>query len=106
MGNISLGESRPSRLARSIGISPQAMSQVLRDLEDSGLISVTGDDADGRARIVRLTAAGEDYLVQVRPIFFQMEAELEERFSRPVIDIVRMVMEAKWPPPKSPLRDD
>ena len=98
-GNISLGETRPSRLAKNVGISPQAMSQVLAELVAAGLVELVLDATDKRARVVQLTQAGHDYLTAVREIYFSMEKALEQRFGRAVIDVVRMVVETHWGEP-------
>lgn len=50
---------RLSDLAESSGITPSAMTRVLQKLEARGLVErVRGAQADGRAAMVRITAAG------------------------------------------------
>ena len=93
---IALGEARPSRLARFIGVSPQAMSQILAGMVEVDMISLDPDPNDARARIVRLTPAGVEHLSIVRALMHRLEAALERRFGKPVIDVMRMVLEAEW----------
>jgi DNA-binding MarR family transcriptional regulator len=49
---------RPTELARRIDVSKQAVGQALRELERQKFVELVVDPADGRARLVRLTAAG------------------------------------------------
>lgn len=96
LANLGLGETRPTRLARKVGISPQAMSQMLGELRKSGLVEVIPDREDGRARVVNLSAKGQEYLDFADSIFLDMEKELEGRFGLAVIDVVRMVLSTDW----------
>lgn len=49
---------RPTELARRVDVSKQAVGQALTDLTARRLVELVPDPADGRARLVRLTAAG------------------------------------------------
>jgi DNA-binding MarR family transcriptional regulator len=49
---------RPTELARRIEVSKQAVGQALADLASRRLVELVPDPADGRARLVRLTASG------------------------------------------------
>lgn len=46
-----------SELARSLAVTPQALTRHLRVLRQSGLARVEGDDRDARLRIYRIDAA-------------------------------------------------
>jgi len=50
---------RPTELARRVDVTKQAVGQALAGLEAMGLVELVPDPSDGRARLVRLTAAGE-----------------------------------------------
>lgn len=50
---------RPSDLAESVGLSKQAVNDLLGELERNGYIERHPDPQDGRARIVHLTARGQ-----------------------------------------------
>ena len=49
---------RPSTLAQRAGITKQAMSQLVRELEARGYVEQAPDSTDTRAKIVRLTKHG------------------------------------------------
>lgn len=54
--------SRLTDLARRAGMTKQAMGQIVDDLEQLGYIERTPDPDDGRAKLVRFTAAGLDFV--------------------------------------------
>jgi DNA-binding MarR family transcriptional regulator len=49
---------RPSVLAQQAGVSKQAMSQLIREIEARGYIEQVPDPTDTRAKIVRLNKRG------------------------------------------------
>jgi len=51
---------RLSDLAKKLGVTKQAVGQLVDELASEGLLEVVPDPADGRARLVRVTAAGRD----------------------------------------------
>jgi DNA-binding MarR family transcriptional regulator len=50
---------RPSDIADLQLVHPSLVTRQVRDLEDAGCAEVTGDPADGRSWLVRLTPAGQ-----------------------------------------------
>jgi DNA-binding MarR family transcriptional regulator len=61
---VSLGRSgtRLTDLARRAGMTKQAMGQIIDDLEELGYVERRPDPADRRAKIVRLTATGLEFV--------------------------------------------
>ena len=49
---------RPSELAGRVGIRKQSVNDLLGHLEQHGYLSRVPDEADGRARVIRLSAKG------------------------------------------------
>lgn len=49
---------RQTELARRVDVTKQAVGQALAELVPLGLVEIVPDPTDGRARLVRLTAAG------------------------------------------------
>lgn len=66
---------RPSVLADRVGMSKQAMNQLLSSLERLGYVTRSGDDAGGRVRIVRFTARGRAAYAAIHDILRDVEAE-------------------------------
>ncbi len=51
---------RPSELANSVGLSKQAVNDLLGELERNGYVERHPHPGDRRARVVRLTARGQE----------------------------------------------
>lgn len=101
LANIAAGEHRATRLARNLGVSRQAISQMLSDMEAAGLVSVGPDPADRRARIVSFHPAAEELREVARQVLADLEAELGRRIGADVLDQLRAALQADWGP--SPL---
>lgn len=59
-----LGPLSASALAAAERQQPQALTRVLADLEDDGLITRSRDMNDGRSRILELTPSGREALIR------------------------------------------
>jgi DNA-binding MarR family transcriptional regulator len=60
------GPSTPGSLAAQEQITPQSMGAILAALQESGLVSRSGDPSDGRRVFVSVTGAGRESLQGVR----------------------------------------
>lgn len=65
---------RPTALAQRAGITKQAISQLVRELEGRGYLEQVPDPTDTRAKIVRLTKRG----IQLRAACMEVRRELQE----------------------------
>jgi DNA-binding MarR family transcriptional regulator len=70
---------RPTELARRAGVTPQAMAEFVRYLEHRGYVERVADPSDGRGRIVRLTARGQDASAVAARVFTDLERIWEEQ---------------------------
>ena len=61
--HIALDGSRSTEIADKLGIPKQAVGQLVGDLVEMGTLERVPDPTDGRARLVRFTAAGMSSLV-------------------------------------------
>lgn len=64
---------RPGELARRAGVTPQAMAELVRYLEEHGYVERVPDPADGRARLVRLTPLGREAAAAAHAAFDGVE---------------------------------
>jgi len=83
---------RPTELARRVDVSKQAVGQSLRELEAMQLVELVGDPGDGRARLVRLTAAGEAAYDHGRGVLAFYEAALAARVGQGRIAALRAAL--------------
>ena len=74
--HIALEGTRPTLLAEKLGITPQAVAQLVGELETMGFVERVPDPADGRARLVRFTRKGRQDLLDGFQIFEGVEADL------------------------------
>jgi DNA-binding MarR family transcriptional regulator len=69
---------RPSALAEHVGITKQALNDLLRDLERLGYITLRSDATDDRARIIRLTERGR----KLHRTAVAVHSQIEEDWAR------------------------
>lgn len=99
VANIAAGERRASNIADNLGVSRQAISQMLADLEARGVITVSVDPDDRRARIVTFSPAARDLRDAARAILVAVEEVLEDRIGPRKVTGLRRALEADWGPP-------
>ena len=59
-GQMSAEGSRLTDLARAANMTPQAMGELVDELEELGYVARTPDPTDRRAKLIALTALGEE----------------------------------------------
>jgi DNA-binding MarR family transcriptional regulator len=91
-----LGEdgARPSEIAARAGVTRQAVTKVVRDLERLGLVRRHTDPADGRGVIVRYTERGREGLELARRRMLAIEDELAAQIGAERWAVVRSALEA------------
>ena len=91
-----LGEdgARPSELAAQAGVSRQAVTKTLDDLERVGLVEREPDPADGRGVVVRYTPRGLAALQVARTRANELERRFASRIGAHQWRTVRDVLEA------------
>ena len=86
-------------LAQHAGMTKQAMGQIVDDLEHLGYVERTPDPEDGRAKIVRFTPAGLDFVCDAAEVLDQTwreyadllgDAELEQ-LKHSLVELLRGV---------------
>ena len=80
--NIDPEGTRLTVLAARAGLSHQAIGQVVAELERRGFVERVRDDADGRARLVRLTDDGRDLVKAALKAIAAIERKWSERWRR------------------------
>jgi DNA-binding MarR family transcriptional regulator len=96
--NIMVGERRAARLAANLGVSRQAMSQMLAEMEKRGLINFKADDEDKRAQVVLFSAESRDIRTAALRILARLEHELENRIGTKNVAALRKALGADWGP--------
>jgi DNA-binding MarR family transcriptional regulator len=77
---------RPTELAARVGLRKQALNPLLNDLEAWGYLVRTGDDGDGRGRVVQLTERGFALVRVLREALDEIEAGLRARMGDSAVE--------------------
>jgi DNA-binding MarR family transcriptional regulator len=73
---------RGAELAKKLGISKQAVSQLVTELEGWGVVEQIPDPRDGRAKLVRFSKKGEQALLHGLSVLRGLEQELEDKIGK------------------------
>ena len=100
MTNISCGVTRPAELARRLGISRQAVQQLLADMQERKLIVLKPDPDDARAKVVRYNPRGEALGRVTMLALERIDAAIEARLgARALSELRRVLLAGDWGPP-------
>src|SRR3546814_12533796 len=100
MTNVADGVTRPAELARRLGISRQAVQQLLADLQTRGLIELVADPADARAKIIRYSKTGVQIgEVTVRALEHIDSAIEKSLVARILADLSVILLDRAWGEP-------
>jgi DNA-binding MarR family transcriptional regulator len=85
-GFIDIDEgSRLTELAERSGLTKQAVSEVIPELEQLGYLTREPDPRDRRAKIIKLTPKGRDACLTGRRLFAEIEREWAEQFGEDLL---------------------
>jgi len=101
--HLSLQGSRLTELADSAGMSKQAMGHLVDQCEAWGLVTRAADSRDARARLVRFTPTGLDWLQAFKEAVVQAEAEFRADVGAEVATVTMIGLEiyAAWKPARA-----
>jgi len=77
-GTLGWEGARASQLAASAGITRQSMGEVVRELVELGMVEMTPDPTDRRAKLVTYTEAGRQEAMQGGDYIVSLEERLAE----------------------------
>lgn len=103
MINVADGLRRPSDLARNLGVSRQAVHQLLADMEERGLVDLRPDPADARAKEVHFSRRGTGMHMVAVDAHRKIQEALEERLGRKAVDdLTKALLDLDWGEPLQP----
>jgi len=82
------GGARHVELAELAGVTKQALGQMLSALRAAGLVETDVDPSDGRARIVRRTAAGDRVAARIEVAVAEVERDALRRVGARRYDVM------------------
>lgn len=92
LANVANGVDRPSRIAENLGVTRQAMSQLLTEMAARGLVDLLPDPDDRRAQRVVSSASGEAIREAARTTLRELEAEFEARIGSKAMVALRAAL--------------
>ena len=75
---IDMEGTRLTELAKRVGISKQAVGQLIDELEDMGVVERAADPEDGRAKLIRFVyEGGQPVLMRGMAVLGELETEMQ-----------------------------
>jgi DNA-binding MarR family transcriptional regulator len=84
---------RLTRLAELAHMTKQSVGEIVDDLAERGYVERVPDPADKRAKLIRLTAKGEQAQTFGFGLFAEVEKRWMERYGRERIEALREILE-------------
>jgi DNA-binding MarR family transcriptional regulator len=88
---------RPTELARRLGLTRQAVQQLVAGLAAQGLVELVPDRASGRSKLVRLTRRGRRSVKVALETLDELESDLARRLGKNNADHLRNLLARAWP---------
>ena len=92
--HIDLAGTRLTVLADRLGVSKQAVGQLVNELEDIGMLERRPDPSDGRARLVCFSEDGKKGLFQGLALLKELEGQVEKHIGTSHMDGLRAGLDA------------
>ncbi len=96
LANIALGVRRPAEIARNLGVTRQAVSKMLKEMEEQDLIVIVPDPTDGRASSINFSQKSAQLRADALDILARMEATLGERIGEESLKSLRETIGKDW----------
>lgn len=87
------GGSRVSDMAARAGITKQSLAAIVKDLEAAGMVTVSPDPTDGRAKVVQYTERGRECAHAGAAYLREVEEDLAGRIGRDRLDDLRELLD-------------
>lgn len=88
-----------AELARRVGVTRQAMHQMIGDMERAALVETVSNPRDRRVKLVKLTLLGRTLDEKAAAALDGLESRLAARIGREALEALRRHLAADWGPP-------
>jgi len=92
------GITRPSDLAKKMGVSRQAIHKTLQEMVADGLLVILPDAKDKRAKVVAYNNDSINIMSDAFDALLKIEQDLADRVGRENLDQMRRILEKDWGP--------
>ena len=100
MFNIAQGEHRASNIARNLGISRQAVGQMLTELKNRNVIAVCEDPDNRRSRIVDFTSEFAEEGAACAEILTKLDADISACVGKSDFQAMERALSKDWGAPR------
>jgi len=106
MVNIILGTTRPSEIARKLGISRQAVHATIAQMVEMNMLELIDDPEDGRSKILKIGKTGGERRRDARRAVMLLTNELARRIGKQNVENLMKAFAEDWgdPPSKFPAK--
>lgn len=98
MLSITAGINRPAQLARNLGVSRQAIHQLLQGMKEEGWLELVSDPSDKRAKVVQFSARSDGIRQAAEAAIVAIETELAERIGNQAVANLKKTLLLDWGP--------
>lgn len=88
-----------AELARRVGVTRQAMHQMVGELDKASLVDLVDSPSDRRIKLVKLSLLGRTLDQKAAAALGDLEAELAKRIGKGAVADLRRHLAADWGPP-------
>jgi len=89
IGRLSMGPTTVNELAEFLGVTKQAASKTIEQMQSHDLVRVSSHPDDGRMRLVELTPTGRQFRDDVEEIYAEIEASWADVIGREDMELIR-----------------
>jgi DNA-binding MarR family transcriptional regulator len=99
MANVVMGVTRPSDIARRLGVSRQAIHVTIKSMIALGVLELVDEPTNRSTKVVTLTRVGEAMRADARFVMSSMVNELARRLGKRSVQQTATALGADWGPP-------
>ena len=99
IGNLRPAGASQTTIAQALGISKQAVQQLVDELETEGVVMRIGNPADARGKLVVLTAKGAEAIRVGNEVKREIEASYRRRLGEPAFTAMMEALDGLWEDP-------
>ena len=104
--NMVMGIRRAINISRNLGVSRQAIAQIIAALESRGYVMQVPDPLDPRARVLNFSKTFEKHAPLCNMLMRASERELEQRVGKSAVQALRAALRIDWGPVPTTLLPD
>jgi DNA-binding MarR family transcriptional regulator len=99
MTNVVMGVTRPSDIARNLGVSRQAIHVTIRQMVELGLLELVDDPEDGRSKMVAIGETGAKMRENAQTAMRLLATELRRRIGGEAVAALQAALACDWGAP-------